>query len=748
MTHRVILVGLAFLAGCAAPAFAQAPVDAFRPFLNAYDLRDLAADGAGNLWIASNGGVHRLRLSDRAWTAFPARRAGGPVGNDVTAVEVDPGGTVWVGTANRGASTFDPATRRWERFEEMVDLRVRVIRAFGTRLFLGTENGMSLRFRPNRTDLCNDVAVGCIVPSYVINDYAMLGDTLWVATARGLGRFDGERWNAGDELPAGSVGGEARSLAVFEGALWAAFPDAVRRLDGATWTATAGIAATRLVATGGRLFMLAADGMREWTGGEWAAFAPPLEGGSVVADLEIVPLAGGAPLFAFAGPGGIHLWQEGEAAQRIVPPGPQIADFHRGIAVDDACAVWVGNQEGLMRFEEDAWTFFPKGANGLDGEWIFSMISLGDAIAMGHCCCDAPPRCRTDILESGAFANVLDANDVWSLAVDGAGRVWAGTNDDGAYVLEQAEDGSWSVILRITNASTGGKLRSNSIRAIAVTAQGTYFGHAASLGLDYWPHGGNPASGADGTGWETITTGSGLADGSVGAIATNGPDVWVGTATALHRLSGRLVVREFPTNFSDIPGDLPRGVRAIVPDARGGIWCATSDGLLHLPSRDAVAFRRYGTDNADLPSDDLLSAASNPCDGSIWFGAALGVLRIDPALFYGGAEEEPRFIVYPNPFLADPTAQCEVRLGYFAAPNVVAAGSRVRDAAVYDVTGRQVGSFTVSGEEWIWKGQNENGDFVVPGLYLVAFTTESGARETLKLAVRRDALPGESGPCR
>jgi hypothetical protein len=87
-------------------------------------------------------------------------------------------------------------------------------------VYIGTENGLSLKPTPNRTDICADSDPGCIVPSYTVNDYALVGDTLWVATQGGLGRFNGETWDSAGALPPGSIGQESSSLAVFQGTLW------------------------------------------------------------------------------------------------------------------------------------------------------------------------------------------------------------------------------------------------------------------------------------------------------------------------------------------------------------------------------------------------------------------------------------------------------------------------------------------------------------------------------------------------
>ena len=739
---------IAGLALAAAPsALAQNVAEAFTPYLNASDMRDMAADGSGNLWIASNGGALRFDINAGTFTHYPRLLGTGPRGNDLVTVAVDQTGKVWFGSATRGFTFYDPATDRWDRLlaDDWSDPHIRVIRSFGSGVYIGTQDGLTLKPTPTRSDVCASAAPGCILPSYVVNDFALQGTDLWVATQSGLGRYNGETWDSAGALPQGSVGHDAVSLALFDGELWEATGTAVRRLEGSSWVATRSGTA-RLVVTGGSLFALTGSEVLEWNAASevWDAAVLPVTPPGEVQDVEVV-----GETICLATTHGLALGPRGApSGGRVrVPPGPALIDPYAGIAVDTEGVVWAGTQGtdiGLARFDGTSWSVL-RAESGLGTDWIFHLLSDSEGrLWVSHCCCFDADHCQVEFRFGDDFTRLPALRNAYQLAEDAAGRIWGATDRLGAFVLQQQGIAGWVRLLDLTQSGTGGALASNSVRAVAVTPDGTYFGHLLS-GLDYWPHGGNLANGSSGSNWTHVgETGFGLYDASVGAIAPMGSDVWVGTSTGLHRFREGVLLNRCPTSLPDLLGDAVRRVTTLVPDRLGGLWVGTTDGLLHLPRGAACNqsdrdFALYDEDSSSLPSDMIYSGALNPVDGSVWFGTASGLVRIDPARLNPGQAPDDRFVLYPNPF--------DLGLASLITLGVEIAGTRVEAAdledfarpEVFDLTGRKVAEFDIDTRRntWVWRGKNLNGDDVAPGLFIVRARATAGGTVVLKLGVRR-----------
>lgn len=744
-----LLTGLLAL-GDPSPAPAQNVLDSFTPFVHASDLQELVYDGGSYLWAASDGGALRFDLEDRSWTVFPRLLGSGPRGNDLVTIARDADGNIWTGSASRGFTFFDPVTETWDRAsDEWPDPRIRVIRTFGPGVYIGTQGGLSLKPTPARTDICADSDPGCIVPSYVINDFAIQGDTLWVGTDEGLGRWNGTSWDSAGALPSGSIGQNTRSLVVFEGELWEANQDRVRRLVGGIWT-NQPIPAEKLVVADGSLYALSGNDVYYWNGNSWSNLAVPVPSGEVIRDMVIVN-----DRVWLATAYGLVLWEGGpQPAVRFLPPTPPLSGVYTGLGADSEGNIYAGTSESdiaLAVYDGAAWgRISPSPPEGLSGQWIFSVFSdRDDGLWVGHCCCPNPSDCYSQVSDQG-YQNLSEALNVRAFVQDSGGRVWGATRGSGIRVLENIA-GSWGLDFELTSQNTGGALLGNNLTSVVTTGDGSYFGHEAD-GVDYWPHDGDLQNGRDGSNWVHIGVGGfGLLDNTVGAMLRVGSDVWIGTAGGIHRFQGASLQERCPTRRRDLAGDPVRKVNTLVQDRQGGLWIGTDTGILYLP-RGGVCdagggqFSLFTDQNTPLPNNRVVSSVINPRDGSIWFGTPRGLLRVDPLLFTGSKPPPDKFVIYPNPMNLSPQADASYRRVSFG---IEVGGLRV-DAVranessrpeIFDLTGRKVGDFefdgTLSGGGWSWDGRNGSGDFVAPGIYIVRSVMNSGEVVVLKTGVIR-----------
>jgi hypothetical protein len=649
---------------------------------------------------------------------------------------------VWAGSNGQGYTFYDPVIREWDRdFDEWPDPRITVVRALGTGVYIGTQDGLLLRPTLNRADLCSQAAPGCIVPSYAVTDYALLGESLWVGTRAGLGRFNGAQWDSASALPPGSVGGATLSLAVFDGTLFEANGSlGIRRLIGESWE-SAPLYMTRLRVTDEGLLGVGEGHLYRWTGLTWLDLQVPIPAGFALRDVARV---GGA--WFLATNRGLLRWDGADGVENLLPPGPPLGGLYSGVAADGRGNIWAGTSEtdiGVIRFDGNRWLHDDM---GVPRSWVLAMIAdRSDNLWAGLCCCPTPAECPLTVVPPPGSTTLTPVLNARALASDPQGRVWAGSWRTGVQVLVET-GGTWSPVLDLTPENTGGALGSNLIYAIGTNSQGTYIGH--DRGVDYWPHRGDLASGADGSNWVSIGTGAfGLLDPSVTAITVAGEDCWIATSGGIHRFRDGLLQERCPSKVRGDLSDTPRRINALAMDRQGGLWVGTDRGILHLPRGAACDasggdFVSYTVANSSLPDDRVVAVANNPRDGSVWFGMRGGLLRIDPRILSGGPPPPDKFLLYPNPL--DITVS-----GRGVIFGIEQGGIRVtpvsRDSLsrpeVFDVAGRLVGRFEekdeLSGPAWFWSGINLNSRFVAPGLYFVRARTAGGDVVILRLGVLR-----------
>jgi ligand-binding sensor domain-containing protein len=731
---------------------AQTAADAVTPYVNASSMVDLDVDATGRLWIASAGGALRFDPADETWTVFPRLLGTGPRGNDLSTLCIDAAGRVWTGSATRGFTFYDPLTQRWDReSEEWPDPRIRVIRCLGTGVYIGTRNGFALKPTLTRTDLCAEADPGCIVPSYVINDFAFVGDTLWVATENGLGRFNGTAWDPASSLPAGSTGHVSRSLAVYQGELWEATANQIKQLSGGVWQIRPPFA-HRLVVEDGTLYALSTYQVYFWNGTSFQDLEIPFPHESTVRDITVM----GGMIYAALDIGLARYGLSDSSLVYYTPPGPALSGFYSGVAVDASGGLWAGTSQrrvGIVRFDGDDWSLIPSeplGSGGLGEGWILGMHADGAGrVWVAHCCCPTPTDCPLQVFQNGNLTTVSPVLNARGFDTDPSGRLWAGTQGRGVYGLAPAGGpGAYDVLFNLTTTSTGGALSSSSTLALAATSRHAYLGHETQ-GVDVWPHGGNLNNGQNGSNWFHLGAGqNGLLDDAVGAMTRSGEDVWIGTSTGIHRVNSGVVLDRCPTRDRDDPLDLPRRVNALVTDRQGGLWIGTDRDLVYLPRGAACdetggAFRFFNVDNTPMPSNQVLAGDASDADGSVWFGTPEGLFQVDPAGISGAPAGEEAFLLYPNPLFpaSSNPALRRVVFGVKTGGSAVApvpAGD-VDRPEVFDLTGRRIGAFVVDTgtSAWVWNGTNENGDTVAPGIYLVRAGTAAGETVVRRLGVIR-----------
>jgi hypothetical protein len=196
----------------------------------------------------------------------------------------------------------------------------------------------------------------------------------------------------------------------------------------------------------------------------------------------------------------------------------------------------------------------------------------------------------------------LPGNRVLSVACDGAGIIWFGTETG----LGRYDGSSWKDYYAPDLGLAG-----ESVYALAVGNDGRLW-----LGTN------TGAAAFDGNTWIAYTTAnSGLGDDWVLSLAVEGQPqgdrIWFGTRTGVSRLdtaSGEW--DDFAQDFDAQWG----GVDALLVDSRGRVWAGTVGGGLGL--WDGAAWQFYNTGNSGLPYNTVKTVAEvGP--GVLWVGTAI-----------------------------------------------------------------------------------------------------------------------------
>lgn len=237
------------------------------------------------LWLGTDGGGLVRRLGHGEWTAW--KKEDGLLRNSVWAIEPDRAGDVWVGT-NGGLSILNPSghvTRSWTNRDGLPGDRVlSLVKGPLGDIYAGTDSGAISHFSPQgmllntyssesgyRAERVSAMAIdhegrlwaigigGCFrtriplnkgqprfermdipgIPSRAFFRDVLVDDRglVWVASSRGLARFDGKDW----KIFAVRDGLESLDLGVVsqaQGSIWIGYRDALgmTRLQGANLT--------------------------------------------------------------------------------------------------------------------------------------------------------------------------------------------------------------------------------------------------------------------------------------------------------------------------------------------------------------------------------------------------------------------------------------------------------------------------------------------------------------------------------
>ena len=444
-------------------------------------------------------------------------------------------------------------------------------------------------------------------------------------------------WSMEDGLPHPLVHAVAQDR---DGFLWAGTWEGVVRFNGRNFTVfdrqntpgveLAGVFCIWPEADGGVLFCTARDGVYRYRDGHWQ----PL-GGEDARHLQVTALLrdrrDGA-LWLVSGQRLLRLDAAGHLAD-IGASGGLPAGAPTVLAQDADGTLLVGGEFGLRQLRQERFLPWAAWAGTLAvrdlrddgaGGWL---VAGDDGVHWRHA--DGriehiKPGLRVEAvvkgprnglwmnLSTGALLHLDDTGQQRmaipgavskALLVDREGLIWAGSTDG----LFRVADGIASGITRRDG------LGSDFVRTVLQADDGTWWiGH--TNGLDRWRQGKLDTV--------RLGTNAGVHDTSVLSLAWRDGALWVGTYDlGVFRLDrqGNVLAH---IRIGD--GQQPL-VRALLPDADGGVWIGGSHGLVHDRNGHQRHWLHAGDDAATV------QALYRDADGTLWIGTDNGMAMLDAA---------------------------------------------------------------------------------------------------------------------
>ena len=692
---------------------------------------------SGAVWTASDLGLHRFDPATGSFTRY-TKATGRLVSNAIVEVEVDDAGNTWFATRDRGVSVLTRLGewRALSAFEGLPSDNVTCLQPSALGMWVGTEKGLALFDGLTLAALWPDGVNPSPFASNLIHDVAIVGDSTYVATDNGLyvtRSSEGVVWQSRVDGLASPI---VTSVAGLGSQVWCVAGGEVYS-DGQTgiWSpAGTGLGGATVAHLGGRgagLFAGATTGVYRWDGvATWQLLGAGYPGNAWVD----VDLTGGI----WAGNSeGLWRW-DGTNWKWHVSAGPG-GNWVQGMQLKGSTLYIATRDNGVSRFNGSSWrTFAPQPGASPDttllvapyvfglladrdgtlwaGQWSFSLAHLDDRT-------EPPAVTHYYDVSEGAFD---DRNTfVWSSAVDPFGNRWFGLDTNNLSLVTPIGINRIGLDDSRANFSPqGGKAMSGpQVRAITFAPGGAFemWVAYARLGVDVFT---DPTLN---TRLDHIDRDSrGLLNDDTWAIEMNGDSVWIATSDGLSRYS-----RATRTRVESVATQSPSSQGAVHPlsiDAEGGVWWATSGGVVHRrPDRTVEIFT---SDNSPLLSNDVHSVYADRVTGDVWIGTVLGVNRYNATASGGGGggvAQGSTFGVYPNPaFLS--AAGTLIRATNVAGPF---------KGKVYDVHGRVVRDLLGNASTGsLWDGTDTRGERVRPGVYFFQIQAGGVTRKSRVLLLR------------
>lgn len=724
----------------------------WRAYTAMTSVTSLAATQDSNaIWVATSGGAFRVDLADVNAEKLALRTLDGLSTNELTAVTVDPDGTVYLGGIDGSLAIYTPPTGNVHSIQDIVlstlitKKTINRITVVGNRVYIAANYGISIYDRAQQAFSetitkfaslpAQDTAFSVMEISGKI--YVALRNAVAVADRNSPQLSAPFAW----QLYTAPQGVSLRTLSVANGKIVAAGfggafvleGDSLRRLP---------LVDTALIfdaaVENGKLFLLdKIDNGRLITTTDLSEFTfASIERSAPEDVITALSIAGQDKLAFGSSTSGATVKTAEIVEWRIFPDGPISNDMFDMYFSRATGKLYISHAfSGISSFnaETSGWINYSTNAAGTKlprhkYEKIFydSIRSVLWASTFGSglmkCMFDGDALDSVERMDGHDSIPPSDPGNpafvvVGQSMLDSKGNlivsVWA-ANGQG---IARTSDGI--TFEGISLSLSGSQYRP--WRVIAEDLEGFYYVGTAlnttppPFGVCYVPpQGSQTLPGAIQGGQGQI-----LSTPNVNALVVDQDNnLWCGTTEGVevvsHFRSSRTGLLEFRARKLPFPGT--QVVQAIAVDGVGNKWIGTENGVFVVSPDGSDSLAHYTTENSPLLDNAILALTVDGGSGEVYIATSKGISRTS-SIYKEGNPDYTTLHVYPNPVIRSRDERPTITIAGLVS------GSTIK---IYTVSGKLIKTIDASslGSTATWDGRDENGDELSSGVYILGATSE------------------------